>query len=725
MQINLYRSGDTEETLNYKLRLWESLMPAPIIMAISGSVVHLLGLPRYAIAMWIFGGYVMILAGALLILRRHERVIAGIMLYCSMIFSIFVTILFGGILESGGVVFLGLAAAMFSMSFLDRRHTNILFGIYLLFLSTAPFIEPHIHAIEVLPPRINLFLFVAHILVVAINIYAVTSHFLEESIQLKAREAEQLKELDKMKSDFYTNISHEFRTPLTVIIGMAEQILKKPESLLVKGAKAIRKNGHRLLYLVNQMMDLAKLESGSLTLDPVQDDVILFLEFILEPFVHLAEENDIHLNTILLTDSLIMDFDPDRLESVIGNLVSNAIKHAPSGSDVEIIISNDSNCLDEEKYHFKLFTDPFREMRGNYLMFSIKDDGPGINPKNIPLIFDRFYQEKNNQIKLPSGTGIGLALVKDLLELMNGQLYVHSLPGQGTEFKILIPVTHEAKKRTASYVKNTDTSEESLTSASKLSGTHRQLLIIEDNYDITEYISSVLQNEYDISYASDGSEGIEKAKTLLPDVIISDVMMPVKDGYEVCTDLKNDPHTSHIPIILLTARADRASKIIGLESGADAYLVKPFDSQELKTRLRKLWQLRESLQQKYQTMALTGVNQSLPENHDTKFMIRVKEVIEQHLDDPEFDINQLAKELHTNRTQLYRKIKSLTGYSASELLRTIRLNRAKDLLIRTDLNISEIGYEVGYKDPAYFSRVFTREFGVNPSTQRDQLNSRK
>lgn len=720
MGINLYRSGDTEEVLNYKVRLWEYMRPAPIIMGISGTIIWMLGLPLYAIGMWIFGFYGLILTALLIVLKRYEKTIATILLYFGLIFCIAATLLFGGILDSGGVVFVGLANAIFSVSFLSRRQTKLLFGIYVLFILLSPFLQPYLVPIEVIPPHINLFLFAAHILVIAFNVISVISQYMEESIQLKAKEAEQLKLLDGMKNKFYTNISHEFRTPLTVILGMAEQILKKPESLLVNGVNAIQKNGQRLLFLVNQMLDLAKLESGNLTLNFLQDDVIIFLKYIVEPFIHLGEEKDLHISISAPDHPVIMDFDSARLESIVANLMSNAIRHSTSGSDIKINIHSGKISLKASNYDFQLFADRTYDPNAEFLIITITDEGEGILKENIPLIFNRFQQEENSEIT-STGTGIGLALVKDLLGLMKGQLYVKSNKGQGSKFSIVLPITNQAKRTNESYDKEIIKSEDPVFSDPTKSDHH--LLIIEDNKDIADYITAVLQDEYKIQYASNGSEGIIKANTLLPDLIISDIMMPEKDGYEVCYTLKNDQKTSHIPIILLTAKADRESRLQGLEMGADAYLVKPFDSKELITILRNLWQLREMLQIKYNTLALTSVDIKLPENQNTWFIREVKQKIIEHLDDVDFDVNKLARMLNVSRTQLFRKIKALTGHSASELLRTIRLTRAKDLLINTDLNISEIGYEVGYKDPAYFSRAFTREFGCSPSYIRAQQNS--
>ncbi len=719
MKFSIYRPGDDEDTRAYKERLWQIMTPTPFMMAIFGLVMWKLGLKYYAIGMWIFGGYTLGFIILFIALRKYERILSALILYVGMFFSIAATILFGGLLQSGGVALVGLAMYMFSLSFLTRLHTYILFGIYLSFIISIPFIQPYITPVEVIPPRINLILFALHILVIAANIFKTISEYVEEKILMKTREAEQWKELDTLKNQFYNNITHEFRTPLTLILGMSEQIRKKPEELLEKGLHMIQKNGQKLLHLINQMLELSKLQSGKITFYPVQSDIVLFLKYLIEPHTRVAEERDISINLQAPDISVLMDFDPARMESLIGNLVSNAIKNSHAGSDITIEIWKSESTDFESRFAFRIFPRRVMETNHEILLISVRDQGKGISWEQLPRIFERFYRIPDDTY--PSvGTGIGLALVADILDFMRGQLYVNSEPGRGSEFCVGLPITNLApRKEVIQPLPPLSADTHSRVSAPEQDGTP-VILIIEDNRDVANYITELLKDTFTTHLAHNGKEGIEKAIKIMPDVIISDILMPEVNGYEVCASLKQDIRTSHIPIILLTARADRDSRIKGIESGADAYLVKPFDSLELETRLRKLWQMRDTLRKKYLLFAYTQSEHPLPDDTEGIFMLRVKEVLQDHIDDESFDVNRLAALFGISRTQLYRKVKALTGHSTSELIQKLRLNRAKELLLNTQLNISEIGYEVGFKDPAYFSRMFSREVGSTPSSFRER-----
>jgi len=371
--------------------------------------------------------------------------------------------------------------------------------------------------------------------------------------------------------------------------------------------------------------------------------VFRFLRYLLEPQVRLAEEKDVHIHQDLPQSAFMMDFDPERLESVISNLVSNAIRHTPSGSDISIRVRTGKGISPQDRRFYSLFPERSFGPDQELLLVSVRDEGQGIARQEIPKIFGRFYQSPKSGP--PSyGTGIGLALVRDLLDLMEGQLLVDSKPGEGSEFCMILPVTREAEQRNRNEGVRDDKFPLPECRDVDPNGQKRELLIIEDNRDIAEYISFVLADAYAVRMAKNGAEGIELARAYLPDLIISDIMMPEKDGYEVCEVLKNDVRTSHIAVILLTARADRESRIRGLESGADAFLVKPFDHRELQVRLQKLWQLREALQQKYRIMTLSHIDQQLPENQDTIFLSEIKSLMEAHLDDEGFDVQQMAEE---------------------------------------------------------------------------------
>lgn len=543
---------------------------------------------------------------------------------------------------------------------------------------------------------------------------------LQESEMLKeverarslAEENERLEAVDALKSQFFTNISHEFRTPLTVISGMAEQIGTDPERWMAKGLLMIRRNTHSLLDLVNQILDLRKLESGKLQLHLEHGDVISYLHYIFESFVPLAETRDIQLHFLNSVARVEMDYDAEKMLRIVSNLLDNAIKFTPEGGQIYLIVDR--------------VVDTF--------FIRVRDTGVGIAEEQQAAIFDRFYQAQARNEKFSQGTGIGLSLVKQLVQLLEGSIDVESKINEGTTITIQLPIHANAEP-----VSMADGSKAKPMAAMKLSSLEATasagttpipipeavaelptLLIIEDNLDVSAYLQACLEGIYELSVADNGEDGINKAIEEVPDIIISDVMMPKKDGYEVCATLKQDQRTSHIPIVLLTAKADAESRIKGLGFGADAYLAKPFERRELLIRLEKLLELRAKLQERYRSAELPNAEEEAPE-HEDLFVQEMREAILDNIDDENFGILEMCQLLAMSRTQLHRKVKALTGRSTSLFIRSVRLLKAKELLnSNTELNISQIAYEVGFKDPKYFSRTFSDEFGVSPNQIRKE-----
>lgn len=522
---------------------------------------------------------------------------------------------------------------------------------------------------------------------------------------------EQLRELDQLKSQFFTNISHDLRTPLTIITGMADQIEENPERWFSQGIQMIKRNGRNLLDLVNQILDLRKLEAGKLELQLVQGDVIQYLRSLLELFESSAEQKDIQLRFQSEGSSLTMDYDPRKLFRVLSNLLSNALKFTPEGGEVELAVESR------------------RENGREYLQIIVRDTGTGILADQVPYIFDQFYQVLTEESQLssssPAGSGVGLAIVRELVKLMKGTIEVNSLVGEGTTFKILLPVQHQAELQNQASPGPGSVAPESIPegvrqeamlAAVESSDALPSLLIVEDNADLRQYLISLLEGLYRLEIAVDGQEGVEKAIEQVPDLIVSDVMMPRKDGYALCQELKTDERTSHIPIVLLTARADDNSRLSGLERGTDAYLAKPFNREELLVRLAKLWELRQQLQKRY------GSLENLPpvKNLDDEFIAQVRQAVEDHIDDEDFGIEELSRAVGMSRSQLHRKLKALTGLSTSHFVRSIRVHRARELLLTTDLNISQVAYEVGFRDPKYFNRSFNEVFGHSPKEVRKE-----
>ena len=526
--------------------------------------------------------------------------------------------------------------------------------------------------------------------------------------RLKQAEAHRLKELDRIKTALYTNITHEFRTPLTIILGMADQIKDKPQKGFQQGLEMIRRSGQNLLNLVNQMLDLSKVESGNMRPQYVQGDIIHFLQYLVESFQSFA--NSKHITVIFYNEvpSLMMDYDTDKLQTILTNLLSNATKFTPEKGKIIVHVQEIKTA---------------KAAATNFCQLKIKDDGIGIDEKDLPHIFDRFYQIDDSSTRHSGGTGIGLALTKELVELMEGTITVQSQLHKGTEFTILLPIRQKAafakvfsKEKLAEKL-DSSAEEAILVKEEQSTATDNPtlplVLIIEDNLDVITYLQACLEAQYRVRIALDGQAGIEKALELIPDIIITDVMMPLKDGYEVCEVLKAAEKTSHIPIIMLTAKAQIEAKIEGLSKGADAYLSKPFHQKELEVRLAQLLAQRKKLQAYYSQAFTTPY----PKIEDP-FIQKVIDLVEKDLA-ISLNVTQFSKALGMDRAQVFRKIKAMTGFSTSIFIRRIRLKNGHRLLLTTHLNIAEIAYSVGFKDPAYFSRLFSEMYKKSPKQLRE------
>ncbi len=510
-----------------------------------------------------------------------------------------------------------------------------------------------------------------------------------------------LQELDASKSRFFTNISHEFRTPLTVISGMAEQITEP-----VSAKELIRRNTQQLLGLINQILDLRKLESGNLTLALIQSDVIQFLKYGTESFESLAISKSLSLSFRSQIAEQMMDFDPDKLLMIHANLLSNAIKFTPAGGQVRVEV----DIFDE-----------------NRLGITVADTGKGIAADKLPMIFDRFYQVDDSSTREGEGTGIGLALTQELVRLMGGEIKAESELGKGSRFKVHLPITRQAALESDLPANSNLLAPITLAGQAELlpsplasKGERPSLLIIEDNPDIVRYLFSLLEDQYELYAAPDGQAGIEAALEQVPDLIITDVMMPHKNGYEVCEALKLDERTSHIPIVMLTAKADQPSRLEGYKRGADAYLAKPFDKEELAIRLAKLLEIRRTLQQRYQSGAMPPSSEDPALQAEDTFLAKARELILAHLDNPDYRGDSLGEDLGMSRTNFYRKLKALTGESPSYFIRAVRADKAKELLQNPTLNVSEIAYMTGFNNPGYFNRIFKTLFDLTPSEFREQ-----
>jgi len=551
-----------------------------------------------------------------------------------------------------------------------------------------------------------------------------TAQIVEQRNQL-AVQSEKLKELDELKSQFFANISHEFRTPLTLIIGMIDNLKKQAaESSSAKELELIEQNAGRLLNLINQLLDLSKLEAGELKIAAAENDIARFIRRIYASFASLAPQRNITmtLNHIPFEeakeDSITAWYDTDRLEKVFYNLLSNAFKFTPKNGRVDLSYSMNTDSSE--------------------ITIIVLNTGPGIPPEKLPHIFERFYQVEGSSKREFEGTGIGLALVKELVELHHGSVYAASDPDSGTTFTITLPITRAAfddseiqesldTQTATTSIPNLAalsaddpyaTEDASDTEIDETDSDKTLVLIVEDHRDLRRFIRENLEEEFSVIEAENGRIGVEKAIARIPDLIISDVMMPEMDGYELCASLKTNEKTDHIPIILLTAKAATDDKMEGLQIGADDYLLKPFNPEELQVRVRNLIKIRRQMRDKFSNeMLLRPTDITVSSVHQV-FLEKVTGIIESHMDDEEFSVEGLANEVGMSRGQLHRKLKALTNQSTSEFIRNFRLQRAAELIKQNAGNIAEIAYEVGFSSQAYFTRCFQEQFNCSPTEYR-------
>jgi signal transduction histidine kinase/DNA-binding response OmpR family regulator len=624
------------------------------------------------------------------------------------------TYLSGGIFHASGLEVVGLISPIYALTFPNYRRAVLIFFYYLLLIigGTTAY-EMQVSQAGFFG-HLNFYLVTGRFVCTVGLIFLVALIYNLQIAKLKAQEEERLKQLNNAKSKFYTNITHEFRTPLTIILGIADNIKDKLINTFDKEVQMIKNNGNKLLILVNQLLNLSKMEAGAMSVNYMQADILPYLKYIVESFHSIAEEKNIRLHFLSAMDSVIMDYDPDIIGEITGNLLSNAVKYTYTGGNIYMQVElRTGNNGDGD----------------STLIITIRDTGPGIAEDKLPYIFNRFYQVDDESTRKAEGTGIGLALVKEYVTLIKGNIRVKSKTGKGTEFILLLPATNraapgivdtgEGKKPYASIIERTPSSNtDEIPLTLNKSVEQPLLLIVEDNSDVIEYLISILDQDYHIIVAGNGNEGIYKAMENVPDLIICDVMMPEKDGYEVCSTLKNDFRTNHIPIVMLTAKADMDSKIAGLEYGADAYLIKPFNNKELCIRLKKLLETRQKLKDKYGEMLYAAAKEGKPKGLNENFLQKITYALEKNYQKENYGIINLCLDIGISRAQLHRKLIAITGRSTSDLIRHYRLKKAKELLMTSESNISEIAYQVGFKDPNYFTKSFTREYGLTPTNFR-------
>ncbi|MCZ6662298.1 MAG: ATP-binding protein [Actinobacteria bacterium] len=558
---------------------------------------------------------------------------------------------------------------------------------------------------------------------------------LREHEQLLEDQNRKLLELDELKSRFFANISHEFRTPLTLILGPLKDLLDEAFGSLREAQRAqltlVQRNGRRLLRLINQLLDLSRLEAGHLTLRARQANLIPFIKATTQAFASMARRKQITLQVDVPQQEILLYFEPDKLEKILYNLLSNAFKFTPEQGAIVIRV-------EEGKSETGGFTTSVAS--GSCVEILVKDTGRGIPADALPFIFDRFHQVDASSTREQEGTGIGLALTKELVALHGGTIRVESTVGVGSTFFVRLPrgrahlndedivdaegsddiLEPPGARHTLDAVDDILVSEERLyTGGGQGGGIPPKdvpvILIVEDNDDVRGYLRSHLAADYRIVEAVDGVEGLEQARTLEPALVLSDVMMPRMDGYALCRAIKTDEKLNHIPVVLLTAKADDESKIEGLETGADDYLYKPFNAEELLVRVENLIEIRRQLRARFSEEVRLGPSEVVVSSQEAAFVEQVRAVVEAELSNSQLTMEQVAEAVGLGLRQLHRRLKAAAGLTPGGYVRMLRLARAAQLLAQETGNVSEVAYAVGFNDVDYFSRLFKQTHGVPPS----------
>lgn len=529
-------------------------------------------------------------------------------------------------------------------------------------------------------------------------------------------EAKKQKEMETLKSRFFANISHEFRTPLMLIKGPLEQLLLKKGNI-DEHTRLAYSNTEKLKSLIDQLLDLSKLESNLVPLETHLEDISILVKGLVNSFKSITDQKEISLTIDCPDEEFMALVDLDKFEKILNNLLSNAYKFtSPKGS---ITVSLKKRLLDEIIFYDLI----------------IKDNGIGIDKDKLHKIFDRFYQVDDSSSRSYGGSGIGLSLVKELVDLLQWEISVKSSIGVGTEFSISIPGNRtDISESMYTKQKTQEISQDSVKSFSEIHSNelvtsednNRKkaiILLVEDSQEVRQFLKGLLIEDYTILEAENGKRGIEIASENSPELIISDVMMPVMDGFEFCKKIKTDIQTSHIPVILLTAKASGESKIEGLETGADDYLTKPFNSRELLVRVKNLLESRRILKEKFSKDINVKPANLVVNKLDEEFLDKAFKVAEKNIENPDFDSEQFANEMFLSRSQFHRKLQAITGQAPGEFVRIFRLKKAANLLLEKNLSITQIAFEVGFNSPSHFTKAFKQMFNCLPSEYINRNNS--
>jgi len=563
------------------------------------------------------------------------------------------------------------------------------------------------------------------IAVILFSIYEILRF--KKNLDLRKIEENKREEMHQLQLQFFTNISHEFRTPLSLILGPLETLLEKGKSATSQYYEVMYRNANRLLLLINELMDFRKVESGALSLKVTPGNLNTFINELAAEFKEAAIQKDISLNVVLNNPFDNTWFDRQVLEKIVLNLINNSLKYTPAKGMVTVEVLHNLANFKSGFENELVLKNNFRA--GRYAYIRISDNGIGISKDSIQHLFERYYRITETHL----GSGIGLAFVKSLTVLHKGDIYVYSQRYAGTDIIIGLPVSeidYGQKEKWSEVTEPGGTRLESIqmellapagplypvkTQSAANNGRKYQILIVEDNDEIRAFIKNSLEGNYIINEAIDGHDGLSKAKEQLPDLIISDVMMPGMNGIDFCHAIKEDLDTSHIPFIMLTAKTNLQAEIEGIGSGADLYLPKPISISLLTLSIRNIFEQRQKLKDRYLKNHHIEVRELVHSSKDKEFMDKLLLIIDKELSNPDLDVDQLCNTIGMSRTKLYHKIKEISGQAPNEFIRSIRLKKAIEIMTHEDVLLTEVIYRVGIQTQSYFTKAFKKEYGKTPS----------
>ena len=530
----------------------------------------------------------------------------------------------------------------------------------------------------------------------------------------KSKNNKMLKSVEQMRSEIFTKITHEFRTPLTIILGLSRQ-LRNQKDISSNNAQtylnAIERQGKNLSELVNQLLDISNLQTAPKPIEWKTGNIVAFVEMVSETFRIYASEKDIEL--FYFSDEKIIetDFVPDYLNKILRNLINNAIKYSEAGSRIYVVLEKNTKSK-------------------NHVTIKVIDHGQGISKENLPNIFNLFYQINPNNEKPDSGNGIGLTLTKQLVEILGGTIHVESNSGNGTQFIIKLPLhtnekilypywTRNKRQNLNTIIDEKDKADSEFNHNIEENDPRIKILLAEDNKDIALYIRSIFpKDSFNIYYATNGEQAIEIANEHIPDIILTDVIMPKKSGLELCQEIKQSPLLNHIPIIIFSAKNTDEDARKGYECGADSYIGKPFQAEELKSRVKTLLQTRNLLKDKFRRTITKNANEPETNNEDVDFLRHVTDIIYREMKNAEFSPTILAQEIAISVSQLNKKLNAIVEVPSSTYILQVKLSHAKKILSTQNKSISEVATDCGIYDVNYFSRVFKKHVGITPSQYR-------